>query len=307
MYTDKEEEKLSFIIPVFNLYKNEETLNRSIRGLDSYHLLEDCEVIVSDYGSEDETKELIEQYDFTYLRTEPNEGEEFNYCKCGNNGIAEAKTKYIIVLGVDWIIDPQVPQMILDKFNGNYTHVFQIKSNELKREDRRIIFNQVFYRRLHLLLSGGYDERFNKWGNEDNDLLKRVLKTNQLHKRLISEKILAQHITHPYVWRKQKNEPSNIAILKDNDINGNKNIINSYWSLDDKYILGLAYLYDHKNPIRYLFENILGLLGRFRVWRNFLRWVYFHIPDDYCQGLFEKYKPDLVFAPNISFPVYIYI
>lgn len=60
-----------------------------------------------------------------------------------------------------------------------------------------------------------------------------------------------------------------------------------------------AYLHGHKNLIRYLVENVIGFLGRFRTWRNFLRWIYFHIPDDYCKKLFEKYKPDLVFAPSM--------
>ena len=55
----------------------------------------------------------------------------------------------------------------------------------------------------------------------------------------------------------------------------------------------------HRNSIRYIVENIIGLLGRFKVWRNFLRWSYFLIPDDYCQELFKKYKPDLLFAPNM--------
>lgn len=235
MYTGEEEEKLTFIIPVFNLFKNEETINRAIRGLHSFKQLKDCDIIVSDYGSTDKTKELIESFELNYLYTEPNEGEEFNYCKCGNNGIAHAKTKYVIVLGVDWIIDDKVPEMILRAFKNDYTHVFQIKSNELKDTDKRVIFNQVFYRRIHILLAGGYDERFKKWGNEDNDLLSRVLKTNKLHKRLTSEKILAKHITHPYVWRKQKNEEANLYVFKDNQKNGNSNIINSYWSLKGKY------------------------------------------------------------------------
>jgi len=60
-----------------------------------------------------------------------------------------------------------------------------------------------------------------------------------------------------------------------------------------------TYLYHHKNPFRYFFENILGFLGRFRLWRNFLRWIYFQIPDDYCLHYFKKYKPDLVFAPTM--------
>lgn len=55
----------------------------------------------------------------------------------------------------------------------------------------------------------------------------------------------------------------------------------------------------HKNFIRYIVENIIGFLGNFRFWRNFLRWTYSCIPDDYCRELFDKYKPDLLFAPSM--------
>lgn len=61
----------------------------------------------------------------------------------------------------------------------------------------------------------------------------------------------------------------------------------------------VAYLQHHHNPIRYGVERILGFLGRFRLWREFLRWIYFQIPDDYGKEIFEKYKPDLLFAPNM--------
>jgi hypothetical protein len=36
-----------------------------------------------------------------------------------------------------------------------------------------------------------------------------------------------------------------------------------------------------------------------KLWRKFLRWVYYLIPDDYAADLFEKYKPDLLFAVNM--------
>ncbi len=55
----------------------------------------------------------------------------------------------------------------------------------------------------------------------------------------------------------------------------------------------------HKNFIRYSIESFLGFLGKFKFWREFVRIVYFYIPDSYASGLFEKYKPDLVFAPTM--------
>lgn len=55
----------------------------------------------------------------------------------------------------------------------------------------------------------------------------------------------------------------------------------------------------HRNILRYLIEVSAGLLGYLKIWREFLRLVYRSIPDDYCDSYFQKYKPDLVFTPNM--------
>lgn len=55
----------------------------------------------------------------------------------------------------------------------------------------------------------------------------------------------------------------------------------------------------HKNSIRYAVERFFGLLGCLRLWRHLLRKIYYWIPDDYSKDLFKKYKPDLLFSPNM--------
>lgn len=55
----------------------------------------------------------------------------------------------------------------------------------------------------------------------------------------------------------------------------------------------------HRNWLRYKIEQTIGLLGRFKIFRNFFRWIYFSIPDNYGGELFNKYKPDILFAPNM--------
>ena len=50
---------------------------------------------------------------------------------------------------------------------------------------------------------------------------------------------------------------------------------------------------------RYLLGRTLGFMGRFRQWRELLRFVYASIPDDYALDLFRKYKPDVLFAPGM--------
>lgn len=58
----------------------------------------------------------------------------------------------------------------------------------------------------------------------------------------------------------------------------------------------------HHNQLRYFIESIAWLLGHMRVWRHFLRLAYYFIPDSYCADLFDKYKPSLLFAPNMFSP-----
>lgn len=53
---------------------------------------------------------------------------------------------------------------------------------------------------------------------------------------------------------------------------------------------------------RFMVGSVFGFMGRIRAWREFLRFVYRSVPDSYCADLFKKYKPDLVFTPNMFSP-----
>ncbi len=46
----------------------------------------------------------------------------------------------------------------------------------------------------------------------------------------------------------------------------------------------------------------LSVLGHVRMWREFLRFLYWITPDSYARNLFKKYKPDLVFSPGMFSP-----
>ena len=58
----------------------------------------------------------------------------------------------------------------------------------------------------------------------------------------------------------------------------------------------------HKNRWRYCLEMLAWYMGHLRLWRELLRFVYYHMPDDYAANLFERYKPDMLFAPNMFSP-----
>jgi hypothetical protein len=54
---------------------------------------------------------------------------------------------------------------------------------------------------------------------------------------------------------------------------------------------------------RAVLESLAWLLGHARLWRESLRFVYGLAPDDFAGDLFERYKPDLLFAPNMFSPL----
>lgn len=62
------------------------------------------------------------------------------------------------------------------------------------------------------------------------------------------------------------------------------------------------YLNESNNYSKYGIIRIAWFLGQFRLWRKFLRALYFIIPSQNFKELFQKHKPDLVFTPTIISP-----
>lgn len=52
----------------------------------------------------------------------------------------------------------------------------------------------------------------------------------------------------------------------------------------------------------YVIGFVAWCLGHMRVWREFLRALYFKFGEDYATDLFKKYNPDLLFAANMFSP-----
>lgn len=55
----------------------------------------------------------------------------------------------------------------------------------------------------------------------------------------------------------------------------------------------------HKKKIRYAIERICGFLGKFRMWREFIRATYYFLPANYAGDIFKKYNPDVLFSPSM--------
>ncbi len=58
----------------------------------------------------------------------------------------------------------------------------------------------------------------------------------------------------------------------------------------------------HRSYVRLMLGDFLGWCGRSRTFRQALRAVYAVIPDGYGADLFERYKPDLLYAPSMFSP-----
>lgn len=68
------------------------------------------------------------------------------------------------------------------------------------------------------------------------------------------------------------------------------------------YVRNVRDLAGHKKLWRFCLERCLSYLAHLRVWREFLRALYALVGEDYIPDLFEKYRPDLVYAQNMFSP-----
>jgi len=83
--------KISIVIPVFNKF------NFTKSALDDLTKLKDCEIIVVDNASTDETEEELKKYSIVYIRNQENLG----FAKACNIGFAKASSNYVLFLNND--------------------------------------------------------------------------------------------------------------------------------------------------------------------------------------------------------------
>lgn len=77
------------------------------------------------------------------------------------------------------------------------------------------------------------------------------------------------------------------------------------WNSVPTHAVAVRRVREYLNQKQYTFY-ILGfiawILGHMKPWREFLRSLYFRFGEDYATDLFEKYRPDLLFAANMFSP-----
>jgi glycosyltransferase involved in cell wall biosynthesis len=187
----------------------------------------ECEVILSDDGSDDGTVEWARESDLFDVVLESERSTEYRLCSVRNKGISQATGDYIILLDADCAPDA-------DFFNGHeevfaldpkgmsvgYTRLYDKTGTKIIREDHRrnwakksgkkvcsirwmdayggnVAFPKSLWERV-----GGFDERYNgAWGLEDADF------AYMIHKIGIgiraSLRTVVRHLEHPVTGTKE--------------------------------------------------------------------------------------------------------
>lgn len=180
---------------------------KAIRG-------DDFELVFVDYGSDetvsDSVKKIVSNYSFANYHFFNSRGQNWNRAKCLNYGFSLSKGQYIFTSDIDFLYSIDFISIV--KQIASPTHAFYFKVGFLsEKESQYIHFDSEKYDIEGysnedavgaMLISrqmfdevGGYDEFYEIWGVEDNDLLYRIRMTdNQIS--FYSKRILIWHIWH---------------------------------------------------------------------------------------------------------------
>ncbi|GGG53091.1 hypothetical protein GCM10010976_25190 [Bizionia arctica] len=177
------------------------------------------EVLFIDYGSEieisNQVASFLEAYPFvTYIYTS-SEGKPWNRSKAINIGIKLAETDFILSADIDMIFHPSFNGMLTTLSDKSKVTFFKVgylseketfANHEFKPES---VSNQrakgiSLYPKPALMSINGFDEFFNCWGSEDEDVIDRLV-LNGVSKDFYSEDILVFHQYHkPFKELKNK-------------------------------------------------------------------------------------------------------
>ena len=194
-----------------------------------------CECIISDYGSIDGIKEVVtESYPrLNYLYTQPNEEHWLNIPKCLNNAVSKTEKSIIAPIGSDFRFTEEVIERIISFFTSLGSIILRPTCHYMdeNHEVSLITYSPYALLRTTVLMSGGWDERMYAWGKEEDDLLSRIIK----YQNLYEVKVRGFGYVHLYhdnsfaeAWHK---DPHNTLIAQENYQNNGKNLVNSYWKV----------------------------------------------------------------------------
>lgn len=202
---------LSFIVGFRN--RDTERVKLFLESLKAINS-DDYELVFVDYGS-DETvsqsvKSIVSNYSFASYHFFNSRGQNWNRAKCLNYGYSISKGQYVFTSDIDFLYSKNFVEII--KGIVSTTKSFYFKVGFLtEKQSQSIHFDSDKYEIESysdqdavgaLLISremynevGGYDEFYEIWGVEDNDLLHRIKMTkNQI--TFYNEKTIIWHIWH---------------------------------------------------------------------------------------------------------------
>lgn len=227
--------------------KNVLTGKRKIPALRSFtqtSRLDNCEVIVSDYGSTDNIKQVCKDFGFKYYRVKTNPGVYFNQSKALNKGIYKAKTSYILTIGADFILSDTTPQLI-ERGIEKYNCVALIPVFHWNETEHSLKLFKGEWRWCHAfpkkeaIECGGYDERFVEWGHEDVDFANRMSEKCGVRGMILND-VLILHQWHGKEWADkhelQEEGNPNLKYYQENRENNSKNMVNSFWKIKKSVI-----------------------------------------------------------------------
>ncbi|WP_405569739.1 glycosyltransferase [Winogradskyella sp. Asnod2-B02-A] len=207
---------ITYIYP----FRNRE-VERVKKSLDSLVEQNDkeLEVVFVDYGSTPETasevKNLLHNYPFVKYIYSYSAGKPWNRSKALNIGIIEAQTDYVLSADIDMIFHATYNGVLKSLRAPNKVTFFKVgylsknetyQNKELVPESysNKRAKGISLYPKKALVEINGFDEFFNCWGSEDEDVISRLI-FNGLEMCFYNENTLVYHQYHkPFKELKHK-------------------------------------------------------------------------------------------------------
>lgn len=203
---------VSFIVGFRN--REPERVKAFIRSL-AWQSDQDFELIFVDYGSREATsetvRELLAPYSFARYHFFNTRGQNWNRGRCLNHGVSQCAGKYIFTSDIDFIFAHDFVKTLkihADEKNASYYKVGFLSPAQSREpledvagfrpqyySDENAIGALLVARGMFDALKG-YDEFFEIWGLEDNDLLHRIKSVKELYITFRAEEVHIWHLWH---------------------------------------------------------------------------------------------------------------
>lgn len=211
---------LQFSIIIAFRNRDVERVRNSLNSLKN-QTLKSFELIFIDSGSDDlisgEIRKVVEEYEFAQYLYTVTKGKFWNKSNALNIGIKKSKGEQIIIYDIDLIVETDFLNKLthydLSKqflsFDCYYLpkHISYQQFGEYKSRIPYSFVGLLVVESEHLKSINGYDEFYQVWGAEDDDVLKRLILIglNRMHISVDEVEVIHQwHLTNtpglPDIW-----------------------------------------------------------------------------------------------------------